>query len=60
MAYEPKFRYWTVRYTYPDGTEIRQGAYADKSMADMNARLNNALTDAGANESPASVEEVWY
>lgn len=52
MAREPRFRYWTVRYTYPYGYSARQGAYADKSLADMNAALNRDLL--------AEVEEVWY
>jgi hypothetical protein len=49
---QPRFRYWTIAYTYPSGLVIWQGAYADKSLADMTARLNQALA--------AEVKEVWY
>lgn len=51
-GYQPSFRYYTIAYTYPDGVIVRQGAYADQTLADMNARLNSALS--------ATVEEVWY
>jgi hypothetical protein len=44
-------RYWTIAYTYGDGRVIRQGAYSNRSMADMNARLNAHLS--------ARVEGVW-
>lgn len=50
--YQPKFRYWTIVYTYPDGYEVRAGAYADRAMAQMNANLNPDLEPA--------VCEVWY
>lgn len=59
MVYEARFRYWTIEYVYardasgqplPDMT-IRRGAYADKALAEMNARLNSALS--------ATVREVW-
>lgn len=47
----PGFRYWTIAYTYPadsptypNGAVIRQGAYADRYLADMNARLNKRLS----------------
>ncbi len=51
-SYQPSFRYYTIAYTYSDSTVVRQGAYADKSLADLNASLNRALS--------ATVEEVWY
>jgi hypothetical protein len=34
---------WTIEYT-AWGVTFRQGRYADKAMADMNARLNAHLS----------------
>jgi hypothetical protein len=51
-SYQPSFRYYTIAYTYPDGVVVHQGAYADRTLAEMNAHLNSALS--------ATVEEVWY
>lgn len=52
MTYQPTFRYWTISYTYPDGSEVRAGAYADKTIAEINAALNAPLS--------ATVEGVWF
>lgn len=52
MSYQPTFRYWTIRYTFSDGSVERIGAYADKGLADLNASLNEALN--------AVVEPVYY
>jgi hypothetical protein len=47
----PGFRYWTIAFTYPadsptypGGAVIRQGAYADRYLAHMNAQLNEHLS----------------
>ena len=56
---KPGFQYWTIAYTYPvgsatypNGITLRIGAYADRGMAAMNARLNPHLQ--------ARVEPVYY
>jgi hypothetical protein len=44
---QPAFRFYTIRYTYPDGRTERQGCYAPTEagleMAVMNARLARHL-----------------
>lgn len=52
MASNPKFRYYSIVYTYPDSRVITSGAYADKALADLNASLNKSLH--------ATVTEIWY
>jgi hypothetical protein len=55
-VYQPKFRYWTIVYTYYAGTddayEVRQGAYADETLCDTNVALNASLH--------ARKEAVWF
>jgi hypothetical protein len=54
----------TIRYDYSDGRTERQGSYAatkaGREMADMNAGLQNTLTQIGETEITATVEEVWF
>ena len=51
MTYEPTFMYYSIEYTYPDGTKITSGAYADKTLALINVSLNKNLM--------AELVEVW-
>jgi hypothetical protein len=61
-TYQPTFRYWSIRqpcaHPVDDSDEVvfhdvLQGAYADKDMAVMNARLNGL-------DPEKAVEEVWF
>lgn len=61
---ETELKSYTIRYDYSDGRLERQGSYAaTKSgleMADMNAKLQNTLTQIGETEITATVEEVRF
>ena len=55
---------YTIRYDYSDKRVERQGSYAathaGREMADMNAGLQNTLTQIHEADIKATVEEVWF
>lgn len=46
---------WTIEYTRRNGQSFRQGRYADKWMADMNAGLADQLAQTPIAESPLNI-----
>lgn len=64
MSDDMKLQCLTIRYDYSDKRVERQGSYAatraGRDMADMNARLQNTLTQIGETTVKATVEEVWF
>jgi hypothetical protein len=61
---ETDLKSYTIRYDYSDGRLERQGSYVATKigleMADMNAKLQNTLTQIGETEITATVEEVRF